>query len=119
MNKNVIIGIVVVGIILVGVFFIFKGKGPIDTALFEKDESELTASGNDITSFDQDETVLDEISQTFGDILDESAIVSAGAALDLTSIEKEASEADFSGDLDVFNEAVLQELDQVLGETSQ
>lgn len=119
MNKNIIIGVVVVGIILVGVFFIFKGKGPIDTAIFEGDEAELTAFGNDITTLNQDETVLDEISQTFSDILDESAVVSVESALDLASIEKEASEADFSGDLNIFNEDVLQELDQALGGVSQ
>ena len=119
MSKNVIIGIVVAGLILVGVLFIFKGKAPIDTALFEKDEAELAALGNDLVSFNQDETILDEIGQTFSDILDENAVVSVESALDLASIEKEASEADFSGDLDVFNEDVLRELNQAFGEVLQ
>ncbi|MDO8265037.1 MAG: hypothetical protein Q7T34_01545 [Candidatus Parcubacteria bacterium] len=117
MNKNIIIGIIATVIILAGVFFILNNKGPIDTALFEGDETELTSLGNDINAFNQDETILDEINQTFSDILDESAVVSVESALDLTSIEKEAAEADFAGELDVFNEAILQEIDQALGET--
>lgn len=118
MSKNIVI-VIIIGIVLVGAFFVFKGKGPIDTALFGKDEAGLAAFGNDIASFDQDDAVLDELDQTFNDILDESAVLSVESALDLASIETEASLADFSGDLDVFSEAVLQEVSQALGEASQ
>jgi len=120
MNKNIIIGVVVVVIILVGAFFtIFRGKPPIETAIFDKDETELGAFGSDVALFEQDNTIFDELNQTFSDILEEGAVVSTEASIDLTSLNKEASGADFSGDLDVFNEGVLQELDQVLGEVSQ
>lgn len=119
MNRNIIIGIVVVIIILVGIFLIFKGKPPLDTALFDKDEEELSAFNNDIALFDQDNTALDEISQTFSDILDEGAIISAESALNLTSLEQEASAVDFSGDLNIFNENILQEFDQAFGEVLQ
>lgn len=119
MNRNIIIGIVVVIIILAGVFLIFKSKPALDTALFDKDEAELNAFNNDIALFDQDNTVLDEINQTFNDILNEGAVVSAESALDLTSLEQEASAVDFSSELNIFDEDILQELDQSFGEVLQ
>lgn len=119
MTKIIIGVIVVVAVILVGAFLIFRGKPSIDTALFDKDEAELSAFNNNIALFDQDNTILDEINQTFSDILDEGAIVSAESALDLTSLEQEASVVDFSGDLNILNENILQELDQAFGEVLQ
>lgn len=118
MSRNIIV-IIIVGIILAGAFFIFRGGGPIDTALFENDETELAVFGNDVAAFNQDETILDEISQTFSDILDEGAVVSTESAIELASIEKEASEADISGDLNVFDEGILQELGQIFDEVLQ
>ncbi len=50
---------------------------------------------------------------------DEGAIVSVESALDLVSLEQEASAIDFSGDLNIFNESLLQELDQAFGEILQ
>lgn len=119
MSRNIIVVLAITMIILAGVFFIFKGEEMLNTALFEKDEAELTALENDIAAFNQDETILDEVGQTFSDILDESAVVGAESALESASVEKEASEADFSGDLNVFDEGAMQELDQIFGEISQ
>jgi len=121
MNKNIIIGIVVIILVIVaGVLFISRGEEAFDVSLFDKDEAELTSIGNDIEMLSQD-VVLDEIEQTFNDILDEGAGISADAALDESEIAKEAAEADLSQVLDAFasDEAVLQELDQAFGDVSQ
>ena len=121
MNKNIVIGIVVIILVIVaGVLFISKEEEAFDVSLFDKDEAELTSIGNDIEMFSQD-AVLDEIEQTFGDILDEGAEISADAALDESEIAKEAAEVDLSQALDAFasDEAVLQEIDQAFGDVSQ
>ena len=121
MSKNVVIGIVVVIlVVVVGALFISRGEEAFDVSLFDKDEAELTSMGNDIEMLSQD-AVLDEIDQTFSDILDESVGVSAAEALDESSIAKEALEADLSQTLDAFaaDEAVLQELDQAFEDVSQ
>ena len=120
MSKNVAIGVVVVILVVVaGAFFIFRGEEAFDVSLFEKDEAELTSIGNDIEMLSQD-AVLDELEQTFGDIL-EGAGISAAEALDESSIALEALEADLSQTLDAFasDDAVLQELDQAFGDVSQ
>ena len=120
-NKNVIIVIAgIVVIVVVGAFFIFRGEKALDVSLFEKDEAELTRMNNDFEMLSQD-SVLNEIDQTFGDILDEGAGISADDALDESSIAQEAAQADLSQTLDAFaaDDAVLQELDQVFGEVLQ
>jgi len=103
------------------IFLIFTvvSKGPLDTALFEKDESELNAFSNSLAFFDKESALLNEIDQTFSDILDESPALSPELAVEFTSIEKEGAEIDYSDDLTIFNEDILRELDQVLGEISQ
>ena len=121
MSKNIVIGVIVVILVVVaGAFFTFRGEEAFDVSLFDKDEAELTSIGNDIEMLSQD-VVLDEIEQTFGDILDESVGVSAVEALDESSIAKEALEADLSQTLDAFaaDDAVLQELDQAFDDVSQ
>ena len=121
MSKNVVIGIVVVIlVVVVGALFIPRGEEAFDVSLFDKDEAELASMGNDIEMLSQD-AVLDEIDQTFSDILDEGAGISADAALDESEIAKEAAEADLSETLDAFasDDAVLQELDQAFGDVSQ
>ena len=120
MSKNVVIGIVVVIlVVVVGALFIPRGEEAFDVSLFDKDEAELTSMGNDIEMLSQD-AVLDEIDQTFSEIL-KGAGISADEALDESSIAKEASEADLSQTLDAFSadDAVLQELDQAFGDVSQ
>ena len=120
-NKNVIIGVAVIAVIVVvGAFFIFRGEKAFDVSFFEKDEAELTRMNNDFEMLSQD-SVLNEIDQTFGDILDEGAGISADDALDESSIAQEAAQADLSQTLDAFaaDDAVLQELDQVFGEVLQ
>ena len=122
MNRNIVIGIaVVVLVVVVGAFVIFRGDKAFSVSVFKKDEAELAKINNDVEMFFQDNTVLDEIDQTFGDILDEGTGISAGAALDEASIAQEASQADLSQTLDAFaaDETALQELDQAFGEVSQ
>ena len=120
MKRNILIGVTAVFVVVVGAFFIFRGEKAFDVSLFEKDEAELTRMGNDIEMLSQD-SVLDEIDQTFSDILDEGAGISADDALDESSIAQEAAQADLSQTLDAFaaDDAVLQELDQVFGEVLQ
>jgi len=115
-----LVGIPVLAVIVLLFFTVVSPRlSPLNTALFEKDESELNAFDNSLVFFDQRDAVLNEIDQTFSDILDESPVVSAESAIDPASIEKEASEVDYSDDLTIFNEGILQELDQVTGEVSQ
>ena len=120
-NKNIILGISIIVMVVVGAFFIFRGDKALDVSLFEKDEAELTRMSNDLESLFQDNAFLDEIDQTFSDILDEGAGISASDALDESSIAQEAAQADLSQTLDAFaaDDAVLQELDQVFGEVLQ
>lgn len=119
-NRKVIISIVIF-VMVVGAFFVFRGDKAFSISLFEKDEAGLAKINNDIEIFFQDNTVLSEIDQTFSDILDEGAGISADAALDEASIAQEASQANLSQILDAFeaDEAALQELDQAFGEVSQ
>jgi len=120
MKRDILIGVVAVLVVVVGAFFIFRGEKAFDLSLFEKDEAELARMSNDFEMLSQD-SVLDEIDQTFGDILDEGAGISAGDALDESSIAQEAAQADLSQTLDAFaaDDAALQELDQVFGEVLQ
>ena len=120
-NKDIVrYAIVVVLVAVVGAFFIFRGEKAFDVSGFEKDEMELTRMSNDFETLFQG-TILDEIDQTFSDILDEGAGISADDALDESSIAQEAAQADLSQTLDAFaaDDAVLQELDQVFDEVLQ
>ena len=120
-NKDIVrYAIVVVLVAVVGAFFIFRGEKAFDVSGFEKDEMELTRMSNDFEALFQG-TILDEIDQTFSDILDEGAGISADDALDESSIAQEAAQADLSQTLDAFaaDDAVLQELDQVFDEVLQ
>ena len=120
-NKDIVrYAIVVVLVAVVGAFFIFRGEKAFDISGFEKDEMELTRMSNDFEALFQG-TILDEIDQTFSDILDEGAGISADDALDEFSIAQEAAQADLSQTLDAFaaDDAVLQELDQVFDEVLQ
>lgn len=120
-NKDIVrYAIVVVLVAVVGAFFIFRGEKAFDISGFEKDEMELTRMSNDFEALFQG-TILDEIDQTFSDILDEGAGISADDALDESSIAQEAAQADLSQTLDAFaaDDAVLQELDQVFDEVLQ
>ena len=120
-NKNIILGISIIVMVVVGAFFIFRGDKALDVSLFERDEAELTRMSNDFESLSKDNALLDEIDQTFSDILDEGAGISADDALDESSIAQEAAQADLSQTLDAFaaDDAALQELDQVFGEVLQ
>ena len=117
MSKNVIIGIaVVVLVVVVGVFFILgRGGEVIDVAVFIPDETELNSMAADIEAFSQDEIILNEVEDTFGDITD------ARDAFSIDTIDQEAAEVDLSATLDAFDEDenILNELDQVFGEVSQ
>ncbi len=121
MNKNLIIAIVVVLVVVVGAFFIFKDKKALDVSFIQGDETELAGWLSDFEAFSQDDALAAELDQTFGDILDEGAAISADAALDDSSISQEASQADFLQTLNAFaaDDAALQELDQISGEVSQ
>lgn len=71
MNKNIIIGIVILLVVVVGAFFIFRGERAFDVSALERDEVELASIANDIEAFQEDNLVLNELDQTFTDILDE------------------------------------------------
>ena len=121
MKRDILIGVAAVFVVVVGAFFIFRGEKAFDVSLFEKDEAELTRMSNDLESLFQDNAFLDEIDQTFSDILDEGAGISASDALDESSIAQEAAQADLSQTLDAFaaDDAVLQELGQLFAEVLQ
>lgn len=122
MNKNLIIAIVIVLVIVVaGAFFIFRGKKAFDVSFIQGDETELSNWGSDLEIFSQEDTLATELDQTFGDILDERAAISTDAALDESSINQEATQADFSQTLNAsaVDESILQELDQLFGEVLQ
>ena len=115
MNKKIIIGIVVLVLVVGALFIIGRGGEVIDVSVFAPDESELNSLGSDINMFVQDDVVLDEVDDTFGDITD------AGDALNINTIDQEAVEADLTATLDAFDgdETILNELDQVFGEVMQ
>jgi len=116
MNKNIIIGVVVVLVLVVGALLILgRGGEVIDVSVFAPDEAELNSMATDIEAFSADDTVLDEIDDTFGDITD------AGDAFSIDTIDQEAADADLSVTLDAFaaDDTVLDEIDQTLGEVSQ
>jgi len=123
MNKNIIIGIIVVALVVVvaGAFFVFRSKEAFDVSFISGDEIELTNWGNDLEVFAKDNTLATEFDQTFGDILDERAVISADAALNESAIAQEASQVDSSQTLNAFaaDDAALRELDQVFSEVSQ
>ena len=75
----------------------------------------------DIDAFSMDDAVIEELNQTFSDILDETAGISAAEALDESSITKEAARADLSQILNVLgpDDAALSEFNQTLGEVLQ
>lgn len=122
MNKNLVIGIFIIILVLVaGAFFIFKGDKAFDVSFLDKDAAELDSMAADIDAFSMDNAAIEELNQTFSDILDESAGISAAEALGESSIDKEAALADLSQILNVFglDDAALSELNQVLGEVLQ
>jgi Tfp pilus assembly protein PilO len=122
-QKNIVMGavLIVVLVILVGIFFLFSGEKAIDLSLLEQEEMELTSIDSGLNALVQDNAILDELNQTFGDILDENTEFSTVDALEESSIVQEASEADLSETLNAFaaDDAVLEELYQVFGEVSQ
>jgi len=119
--KNIPIGIVIVFVVVVGAFYIFRGEKAFDVFFLGQDEAELASITSDIEAVSQDNIILDELDQTFSDILDEIAGISADEALDEASIAQEASQADLSQTLDAFaaDDAALQELDQSFDEVLQ
>lgn len=122
MNKNIIIGIVVaVLVVVVGAFLLLRSDRAFDVSVLAQDETELAKMAEDFDAFSQDNAVLSEVDQTFGDILGEQDGISAEEALDEISITNEASQADLEQTLNAFaaDQAALQELDQTLGEVSQ
>ncbi|MDP3771832.1 MAG: hypothetical protein Q8Q94_00450 [bacterium] len=123
MNKNAVIGIVVavVLVVVVGAFFIFRGDKAFDVPGLDRDVGELDSISADLDAFSKDNVALEELNQTFSDILDETSGISAVEALDESSIAQESSQADFGQTLNAFaaDDAALSELDQALGEVSQ
>jgi len=120
-KNNILIGVVVVLVIVVGAFFIFRGEKAFDVSVLDQDVAGLNSIANDLDAFSKDNVVVEEMNQTFSDILDETAGISAAEALDEQSIAQEASQADFGQTLNAFaaDDAALQELDQAFGEVSQ
>lgn len=122
-QKNIFMGaaLFLILLVIVWAFFTLIADNVFDVAQFEEDEAVLENIGNDLESLSQDNAFLDEIDQTFSDILDEGAGISADDALDESSIAQEAAQADLSQTLDAFaaDDAVLQELDQVFGDVLQ
>lgn len=122
-QKNIVMGaaLFLILAVLVGAFFLLTADKALDIAQFEKDEAVLNEIGADIDVLSQDDTLFDEIDQTFGDILDEVAGIPSEEALDTSSIDAEASQVDLSDTLDAFDadNALLQELDQTFDDVSQ
>lgn len=114
-------GAIVLFVVVVGAFFLLGGGETFDTAQFTQDEAELTRINSAVELFAQDNAILDEIDQTFADITNAVAGISAGDALSESSIDQEASQVDLSQTLDDFaaDDIVLGEVDQGLGEVSQ
>jgi len=120
-NKIVMGAVLFVALLAtVGVFFILQSDA-LDVAQFEKDEAVLNEISTDLNALSGDEALLNEIEETFGDILDEIAGIPIEEALNISSIDAEASQVDLSGTLDAFDadNALLQELDQTFDEVSQ
>lgn len=120
-NKTIVIGVIAVLVIVGGAFFIFRGDKAFDVSQLDRDAAKLDSMAADIDAFSRDDVALEELNQTFSDILDETAGISAAEALDEQSIAQEASQADFGQTLNAFaaDDAALQELDQAFGEVSQ
>ena len=122
-QKNMIMGGVVFLLILVatGVFFFLTAGNALDMVKFKQDEMVLSAINNDLHAFSKEDVLLEEINQTLGDILDEVAGIPIEDALDLSSIDAEASQVDLSETLDAFDvdSMVSQELDLIFDEVLQ
>lgn len=122
MNKNAVISVVVIVlVVVVGAFFIFRGDKTFNVSVLDRDAAELDGIAADIDAFSKDNVAVEELNQTFGDILDETAGIGAAEALDESSIAQESSQIDTLQTLDAFaaDEAALQEFDQAFGEVSQ
>lgn len=122
MSKNTVIGIVaVVLVVVVGAFFIFRGEKAFEISILDQDVAGLNSIATNLDAFSRDNAVVEEMNQTFSDILDETAGISAAEALDESSIAREASQADLSQTLNAFaaDDAALSELEQVFGEVLQ
>lgn len=122
MNKNAVIGIVVVVLVaVVGAFFIFRGDKAFDVSGLDRDVIELDSMSADLDAFSKDNVAIEELNQTFSDLLDETVGINAAEALDESSIAQESSQADFGQTLNAFaaDDAALSELDQAFGEVSQ
>jgi len=129
MKKNIITGIaIVVFVLLLSLVVLTIGitnrPEPLqldeyadsEAILYQKDLVELDSFSNDLALSDQNSDLFLEIDQTYNDILDLNE-----TALDENAISEEAASADFSEDLNSFNndEAVLLEIDQSLNEVTQ
>jgi len=77
---------------------------PSLSSFFQSDERELNQIRQDLDSFTADELLLDELEQTYSDVLDENLVVTTENALNLDDINAEASGADISGDITAFAE---------------
>ena len=129
MKKNIITGIaIVVFVLLLSLVVLTIGitnrPEPLqldeyadsEAILYQKDLVELDSFSNDLALSDQNSDLFLEIDQIYNDILDLNE-----TALDENAISEEAASADFSEDLNSFNndEAVLLEIDQSLNEVTQ
>ena len=122
MNKNVLIGIIALVIVVGGAFLLYKGNQlSVDTGALSSEEKSFTSLENDMSSFAQDETVLNEVNQTYNDIAQDSGAVSSSDAFNGASIASEARQVDFSSDVNAFNSdnVALQGASQASGEVAQ
>lgn len=111
---GVLVAIVTVAIVLIIVTiasnFLSAPKARIIPSLLQVtdtlqiEEQELAQIEQDFDIFAQDELVLDELEQTYRDVLDENPVVTTEDALNVDDINREAADADISGDLNAFAE---------------
>lgn len=118
MSKNIIVGAIILGIaagiMLVAVKNKYYQPAPaaIDTALLEKNISELNTLEGDMTSFNQDDIVFDELVETLNEVGEISPVTGLG--------EEENNLAGLSQDINNLaqDESLFEEINQAASDSS-
>ncbi|MDO8571723.1 MAG: hypothetical protein Q7R79_03515 [bacterium] len=123
MNTKIVIALVAFFVVMVTGAFLFRGagEGVVQLSVLQEDETELAVFEKDLEIISEDEHALEEVDQTFNDILEGGFGVTLENALDDASLSQEAYDVDFWQTLDDFehDDAALQDDNEVYAEITQ